>query len=924
MNLILYEAKAQGLACEPCSVDAVDFPGGQTACALYGMETINLTIGTSSMSSNLTSVVFAGLTSVYGQKILVKGTLVIDSDITFNYCRFRMDEGSAISTASNRDFKDNSSIYYACEKMWKGIRINQNAQLFNTYISDAQYALNLQSTGTILSVGVTYDRCYVGIKNGSGINSVTFLPFNDNTFSCNNPLNAPYTNQSPSPGIITRAGMELNNCTTTIGNPNLPHNTFTNLIWGIKAITSNLTIYRCSFIDMEQELNLTGSGVGIHASAGCHILANGYGQSFQDAELAGIYANASWLEVQNCNFTGKQYYGVYSENNTSGQTIYVHDNDFILNYINTIIGIYVVRSKAPIASSAAVKLSHNIFTITQSITYGIFVEALYKALDICTIDLNEMTFSGLGEGNGIVIKGAYAAGFKVNENIIDYTGASPSGFDGILFLKLGNKGNHEISNNTITGDSNYGLTTAINVDYTQGGTDICSNTVDYTETGVEFWGDCTPMWFTSNHINNHFDGIYLRNQTVPVSSGNIDPQLRTENNWLDNMHYINFGATCTATIPSDSKFEVVGMALPYWPPSIFPPNIGLTPWFNNFGGLPNACDTEIPPFLVAPSLSEDEEALTNGMIIGFEDTELTRWELNNALFRKLRKYSELVNYSDMVYSFYNDINASNIGQLQHFEDLALDAFDSSQYDEVAGLSSQINVALMSILDWENQLSVPGEDDWDYEIDPDYMAFRETTLQNINAWQEEINELSAIMQAERLEKLEAAQAYLESIEINSDLAKKTKEILEIRLQVYKEIPLTEEERQSLYQLASLPVDHYGQIMLLAVAMLPLCEQSRYKSRSTENNNADSERNIAANEISVYPNPTSQELFIHAVQPGPIWLMNSTGQKVKEQTISTGEAIIRWDVSDLNPGFYYISQYKANGQLSSGKIIIISGN
>jgi hypothetical protein len=83
-------------------------------------------------------------------------------------------------------------------------------------------------------------------------------------------------------------------------------------------------------------------------------------------------------------------------------------------------------------------------------------------------------------------------------------------------------------------------------------------------------------------------------------------------------------------------------------------------------------------------------------------------------------------------------------------------------------------------------------------------------------------------------------------------------------------------------------------------------------------------ISDSVLKIYPNPASQELFIHAAQPGQIYLINIAGQQVKGQTISTGDTTFKWNVSDLKPGLYFVCQYMANGQLSSGKVIIVSGN
>jgi hypothetical protein len=912
MNLILYEAKAQGLACEPCSVDGVDFPGTPTPCTTYVNDQINLTIGTSVSSVNYTSVIFPGQNIVSLQNFVVHGTLYIDSDITFQFCHFRMGEESVIITSGAFGFQDLASVYDACEKMWKGIRVTNFADIENTFISDAQYGLRVQTSATVSSQSATFDRCYVGIIN-SGTGILTLLPFTNNVFSCSSPLNSPYTGQSPSPGNITRAGIELNTCTSTIGNSSTV-NYFNNLIYGIKTQSTNLTIEKCSFTDMEQVVGVPESGTAIHVSHGANVLINGQGETIQDAEYAGVYANESSIEVLFYQFTGKENFGVLSEANASGQFITIAHNVFNITENGTS-GIRVVRSKTT-DDTDHVNINYNYMTVYSDIFSGIEVLPLFKTLDKCHIEDNIMFF--LDEhATGIYVHGGNTGGFQIDRNFLYYPSSLGTSNTGIYIVDIGNKGGHSISDNSVVGDANFELLNGIYVSNTPD-IKMCNNYVDQERCGIVFRGNCNPVYFQENQFNHHFHGLLLENSALPFNDGIIGIQTRRLNTWLYPIDYVNEAAKCTATTPLASEFKIQTSSLPYFPVPISSPST----WFTTQTGDPDVCPPDPNLLLITPPASETDMLIAEGIHPGFENSEIAKWELQNGLYRRLSEHPAQMEGNDMLTSFYEQLGNENIGRFAYYESLVQDAFDHPLEFQVEALYHAVKEAMSEVMEMENTLPVPEENDTEYQVDPEYLEARKILLEQVAGWREEMESLLIEMTAARMEKLEEAAAYLNDIEPAAEFEQKRKVLYGIYLQVYKGLTLTDEQVAGIYDIASSSTSDNGNLVNEAIALLPPCEQENFLQYIVPEDRDILQKNSSSGDnLLVFPNPAKEVLNIHTARPGTISLTNSQGMILQNQLIAAESNSITWNIKGLPQGVYFISLQHENGAISVKKVWII---
>jgi hypothetical protein len=63
-------------------------------------------------------------------------------------------------------------------------------------------------------------------------------------------------------------------------------------------------------------------------------------------------------------------------------------------------------------------------------------------------------------------------------------------------------------------------------------------------------------------------------------------------------------------------------------------------------------------------------------------------------------------------------------------------------------------------------------------------------------------------------------------------------------------------------------------------------------------------LPKNALLVYPNPTSNLLYVEVLESTPLTILNVLGETVKQQTIKGLGSI---DVSSLNTGIYYIQSH-----------------
>lgn len=245
-------------------------------------------------------------------------------------CIFLMREGAEIIVKADRQLTlDNNTRMASCDKMWKGIRVENNGALWmaKTYVSDAQYAVHIQQNATGLRLTENYfTDNQVGLYMPAGVShklDYHFIYFN--TWQGTKPLKAAYAGMgSVHPlNAWSYAGMLMFNLSSGLtvgGNNNSFSGLFEGMVYGIRATNcSDITVYGNQFRNLNSSTYAKDPlTYGIFAVNGNAlkptIKVTGFGKTnpkltFDNCQV-GVYTAACHLDkVEQCNM-GNMFIGV--------------------------------------------------------------------------------------------------------------------------------------------------------------------------------------------------------------------------------------------------------------------------------------------------------------------------------------------------------------------------------------------------------------------------------------------------------------------------------------------------------------------------------------------------------------------------------------------------------------------------------------
>lgn len=196
----------------------LSFSQPATLCHTYGQEPFaaDITIGGPGFPSPTTTSSL-GVTGWTGKKIIIYGTLKINTVFTISNCIIRMQPGARIEIESNANTSFSFNKIFTCGLIWNGIQVNpaSKGMIYFSYnrIEDAYYALTIQSPDAKINLYANnFNRNAIGIAaNGIAVNALlTANLFNKTSaFNWGN-------NQAPTDPI----GISLNTATASLGNSN--------------------------------------------------------------------------------------------------------------------------------------------------------------------------------------------------------------------------------------------------------------------------------------------------------------------------------------------------------------------------------------------------------------------------------------------------------------------------------------------------------------------------------------------------------------------------------------------------------------------------------------------------------------------------------------------------------------------------------
>jgi hypothetical protein len=143
----------------------------QSPCSCLGATEIGRT-GHSYDISDLSYSLTAG--TCY----LIKGTLVIDEDITWDGMRIQMEEKSKIVVEANNRLTLIDSYLSGCDDMWQGIETEASSELlvFNSFIESANIGIRLRDLTIFQCIGSEFIDNYVGVSVSSPFEAIPATP----------------------------------------------------------------------------------------------------------------------------------------------------------------------------------------------------------------------------------------------------------------------------------------------------------------------------------------------------------------------------------------------------------------------------------------------------------------------------------------------------------------------------------------------------------------------------------------------------------------------------------------------------------------------------------------------------------------------------------------------------------------------------
>ncbi|MEO0723604.1 MAG: T9SS type A sorting domain-containing protein [Bacteroidota bacterium] len=916
---------------ENCVSPPVPQAAGTTLCEDIGEFEPDIVIGQHASSvtfvSTLTNTVnWFGTDSYFYKKIEIHGRLILDEPLFFFLCDLKMGNNAEIITLGDNHLFGQGANFFACDnRMWKGITGQQGGKviLYSCKVEDALNAISAEEATKLSLLNNIFNRNVVGLRNTNGAPGTGALlidNFNNNSFTSTSELN-----NGDARGFT---GIQLNNCVADIGAFNWS-NTFDGLMYGIHAEESVVSVKGGTFRNIPYTPE-DGGGVGIYVKDGSLSVEGVYvapldaiwGQShFEACGEAGILAEGSNLIVRHNNFESNTF-AVLSYDNFYAENIDISYNDILLD-VEFTIGIGVIRSIAS-GDGAHNVISNNNVTMELG-GLGIFATGEFPALDQMLIEDNHFNVTEMFTNKHLTcinVMGGPADQFKVRHNDIE--------FNCIFGIMKDRKGiamtnasglNHEISFNTpITGvENDFPVNTGIRLEQALNVT-MCSNSVDWTQEGIQIIGDCDNANISRNSIGHHRYGLLIGNALYGGITGIQD---RKGNTWLPEYNYEEWAAYHTGT---DDEILASLFLVESTDPSIYPVQVspGDEEWFRFTGGEKNYCadlDSDSPPFT-----PKETAILQNVPAVQFGATEATYWDMSRQLSLRGRLQPSLaaeVISPSTFFSAQNSASYTKAAVVEHeFRILAeLTATVETELQDARQTQMEALEALMT-LNAERELPEEIED-----VDEAHLSAKLLHIQTIKEALSTERQLQETLQHQyelALDAISALPIMADATSHNATYENAYRELQTFKVKRLRGTNTSADLAQVLTLAAQDPTTH-GLAAMGAQIYAPLCEQpTEGPSRAPQTNtgeNLSSPDVAVARSLKIVPNPAKgnvQIQFNHSAF-GKLRLLNMQGQLIAEQQIKEQQHI-NLDMQSMLPGVYIVHYLTEEGQTISKKLII----
>ncbi|TAK41130.1 MAG: DUF11 domain-containing protein [Saprospiraceae bacterium] len=841
----------------------------------------------------------------------VQGDLTINESTLFPATSIlQMGNGVKITIPTDKYMWIDNTRLHSCDKLWEGIRAEQNATFVseeNSFVEDAKYALRVVDDATLNISETTFNRNYTSIyapalTGGNQHNTAAWTLFG-NTFQCSEALRPKFDNINIPAGAFSYAGMDVSHLSLlSIVESGNSVTTFRDMKYGIKAASSPVTITKVRFVNIQPGLYSGNFAYGIYAQGSSNssyaLTQKGWGMggnapaSFENCHT-GIYGLQMNVNVRNNRMVG-MYRGIEAALEANKDVI-IQNNKVLTSFR----GIRLTTSNGP-KSLRITGNSVNVSPGSSQESYGISIEnstANANDWSMGHVAYNAVVHSGYSTGISLL----NSKSINVFSNLVSLNQPSTE-TNGIR--ARGGSGNR-LSLNYVWGNSG-----ALSNEFTSGilafsskSLLMCCDSVQNTYAGIRFTGLCNSYeLFLGNKFNTHLYGLHF------TETGVLENQENNGNRWWGTYSGGKMARHDGGIDPAqNSIFRIHTDQLPYMPPfTLLDPATG---WFIPQGGGFFSCSGGPLCAQLIAEVTDFDKKIADGTFQSPAYNDGMRWLGKRNLYEKLYHHPELVSFDPDITNFFNQTGNTPIADLVEVEDGIGDAYiiESGDATTLNFYDETIGGHIVTLEEIDSALYYADAAGW-------------VTLLN-----QKSNEMSALMQvmqqssqlwssveAERLSAISQLIAQNDAIFSTSIREENEKTVNAIFLSTFAQ-NITELNDPQVTQLEGIagqcPLDG-GNAVFAARGMLEwakdtsfndyvLCDESGGGGRSAENASDQEDSSFR-----LYPNPAGNVLTIdlpEAVLGDEVIVANYLGEEVYRRKAVSRK--VSFDISNLPNGLYF---------------------
>lgn len=831
-------------------------------------------------------------------------------------------------TAPNKLTISNSSVLQGCGALWRGITLASETlnplaipggqlDMSQSTLQGAEVGIFAQNQSKIRLVDNTFNNNYISLRVTGFVPFINFgnpAEFEDNTFTADANYIAPSYDAVTSP----LAAIHFNSATTffigqDFANPPTVVNTIRSVRRGIMVDHSfGLGIYGLQISD------LTGLVAAPDQSNRVAVRIN------SSRNINVKYCNVFGTSVQT-----RPWHGIVTFGNSGHKQIY-HDNSIVVNGTT---GIYVTDLPFP---ATEVDMQNNyVFANQPCIQVRNFANGNGNSLF-----LNKNSISSR-VGAGFILQNIDAP-YRVHDNDISTAWLSSTTLgtifqcdgrgdvykndfnmitedDAVFILLMGFSNNCKIYENTFYGDASNpdglfdaGIFTAncTNLIY-------CCNSLDNTTYGTAFNFSNNDVRFYTTQYGTHDSALYFQ----PAAT--LNAQINTGNNWT--------GATTSldAFYPGDVFQAQNNATFRTNSANINASKITPIGWFILQGTDPScsetstvSCDDLNLPTSFTELTPTDLVALTPA---SYSNEDVLRFEQKRQLYRKLKENPTLVNWNNDVSDFHDDAQSNIVGAIYEVDKAWRNLFRAS-----ATLSASYETLVGQ---W---------DDLNEEVTDIYAAYPTATLAEQTALLEDLRDLTTQMLEIEVDisdlseqeqddldgRLDDLLALNTALSVNELWETEEKNINDLFFRYYTGLidTFNSAQQSQIAALAEQCPQFYGAGVYKARFLRE--QVDGFARHYAENHCVGEERSdkqqISGSDFDILPNPAADRVLLRLPennsQGGSIKVRSLDGRIVLTQNYPAGIREQTFDVSNIQPGIYWLNMNAENTAFATKLVII----